>query len=292
VGTVRITHNVLSETVLAGLNAALERLDRLQDQVTSGKRFTRPSHDPVGVARSLDHRTALAATEQYLRNVDSALAWLQATDIALAGAGDVFQRARELGVRAANNALSADDRSAIVAELDQLTAQLLELSNTSYDDQYLFAGLKTGTRPFAVAGGPYQGDTGQVLREVGPQSVLAVNIPGQPAFSDGFAALAGLRAAVLSNDGVAISSALATLDTAHAGLLAARAQAGAKMNRLEAVMQQLQEQRTNLKQLLSQVEDADMAETLVLYNEQQNVYRAALGAGARAIQPSLLDYLG
>lgn len=287
----RITHNVLSETVLAGLNATLERLDRLQEQVTSGKRFTRPSHDPAGVARSLDYRTALAATEQYLRNADSALAWLQATDIALGGAGEVFQRARELGVRAASDAMSANDRQAIAAELEQLLAQLLELSNARYDDQYLFAGLKTTTQPFTTAGGPYQGDSGQVLRELGPNSAIAVNVPGQPVFSDAFAMLSGLRSAVLSNDGVAISSALGALDTAHTNMLAARARVGAKMNRLESTTQQLQEQLTNLKQLLSQVEDADMAETLVLYNEQQNVYRAALGAGARAIQPSLLDYL-
>ncbi len=45
------------------------------------------------------------------------------------------------------------------------------------------------------------------------------------------------------------------------------------------------------KGLLSDVEDADIAEVTINLKMQENVHRTALAAGARIIQPSLLDFL-
>ena len=55
-----------------------------------------------------------------------------------------------------------------------------------------------------------------------------------------------------------------------------------------ARLQQLEESTT---QLLSNTEDADMAQTMVDFSQQQAVYQAALKAGAEIIQPSLMDFL-
>jgi flagellar hook-associated protein 3 FlgL len=130
------------------------------------------------------------------------------------------------------------------------------------------------------------------VREVGAGSRIQVNVTGDRLFDAAFAALGALQAALQGDDAAAAGQSLTALDGAQDSLLAMRAQVGASMNRMESLQAQLADQLTSLQQQLSQVEDADLAETLVQYNEQQNVYAAGLGAGARAVQPSLFDYLG
>ena len=46
-----------------------------------------------------------------------------------------------------------------------------------------------------------------------------------------------------------------------------------------------------MKQNLSSIEDADIAQVMVQLQSQQVAYQAALAATARAIQPSLTDFL-
>jgi flagellar hook-associated protein 3 FlgL len=43
--------------------------------------------------------------------------------------------------------------------------------------------------------------------------------------------------------------------------------------------------------LLSKEEDADITKVIIDLKAQENVHRAALSAGARIIQPSLVDFL-
>ena len=71
----------------------------------------------------------------------------------------------------------------------------------------------------------------------------------------------------------------------------AQAVNGASQNRLQTAGTRLQELEQTATQLLSNVEDADMAKTMVDFSTQQAVYQSALRAGAQIIQPSLMDFL-
>ena len=89
----------------------------------------------------------------------------------------------------------------------------------------------------------------------------------------------------------AISVTLAELDQASSGILAAQAGIGARANRLESTAGQLDDLSTARTGLLSSLEDVDMAAATTSYAMADTVYRAALAVGARAVPPSLLDYL-
>ena len=47
----------------------------------------------------------------------------------------------------------------------------------------------------------------------------------------------------------------------------------------------------NFTKLMSDNEDADMAETIMNLKNEENVYKASMAGGARIIQPSLIDFL-
>nr|WP_262351802.1 flagellin [Brevibacillus laterosporus] len=74
-------------------------------------------------------------------------------------------------------------------------------------------------------------------------------------------------------------------------LLVERAALGARSNRLDLMISRLDTDSVSITSMMSKNEDADEAEVITNLKMQENVHRAALGAGARIIQPSLLDFL-
>jgi flagellar hook-associated protein 3 FlgL len=150
--------------------------------------------------------------------------------------------------------------------------------------------------------GAYQGNLNAIMREVSPGITVAMNVPTDitssaspppPLFDQVFAALnqlqTGTAPATVST--ATIQSSITSLDTALNAMLTARAQVGAKTNRLDFLSQQLNDQKVSLSSLLSQVKDVDMAQAITNFSMAQQVYQASLKAGAQALQPSLLDYL-
>lgn len=292
----RITHSMLAKTTLRNLNINTERLDRLQTQLTSGHRINTPSDDPIGAAAAVQFRATIDELDQYVKNVDSATSWLEATDSALDSVTSLLHRARELAVQGANGTLSSADRLAIANEVQQLLEQSVATGNATYAGQYVFGGHIVASAPFAlVSGAPstvtYNGNSGDIRRQLDSLSTVIVNIPGDAALSGVFSALIGLKGDLESGSSSAVSSRIADLDSAIESVVSARSRVGARTNRLANQKERLESLKVNISDLLSKTQDVDMTEAITQFATQQNVYQAALAAGAKAIQPNLLDYL-
>lgn len=160
---------------------------RTQRQLATGRRIATPSEDPAGMADVLRAAEALARTGQHQRNIVALRRRLAAEEAALQGATDILQRARELAVRGANDTLSAADREAIAVEIDGLIDDLLSVANaTDGGGEYLFAGYRTRTRPFARradGGFEYLGDSGQPRLAVSAEMSVALGDPGSEVFA-------------------------------------------------------------------------------------------------------------
>jgi flagellar hook-associated protein 3 FlgL len=291
----RITHGMVSDTTIRNLRNNLEKLESVHNSITTGKRLSRPSDDPAAVARTLTYNGDIATGESYLRTMDSSLSWLSATDSALGEAGDLLQRARELAVQGANGTLSGGDMAAIGSEVDNILQQMGVTGNASLRGQRLFAGEQIDADPFALTGvAPgftYTGDTGQMRREYDQGAYVTINTPGQATFGPAITALLNLRDHLNAGDHAAVSSDLTTIDGAMDTVLSARAEVGAKTNRIEAAQGRQDLLQVNLKELRSKSEDTDLVEAVSKFSVQETVYKASLQIGGKAIQPSLLDYL-
>jgi flagellar hook-associated protein 3 FlgL len=73
--------------------------------------------------------------------------------------------------------------------------------------------------------------------------------------------------------------------------LAVRSDTGARMNRADLTANRLSSDEMNFTKLMSDNEDADISEVIMNMTNEENVYKSSLGAGARIIQPSLIDFL-
>ncbi len=300
----RITNQMVSRSVLSDLNEVSRKLSKTQQRMSSGKQITRPSDDPYGTSRALTLRSDVAATQQYQRNVNEAIGWQNITDAALSKINDAVQRARELTIQGASDSAGQAARNSAAAEIDQLIEAVKGEANASYGGRYVFSGTATNTKPYAVGGADtYAGNTAAVAREIGPGVSVQVNVVGQTLLGDGQGANDGLlldtlrdiaqhlRGGTIADANALRTTDLKALDTNLSALTQARATVGATTNRLEAALGRLTQAEESATKLLSDVEDADMAKTLVDFSMQQNVYQSALHAGANIIQQSLLDWL-
>ncbi|MFW5855834.1 MAG: flagellar hook-associated protein 3, partial [Bacillota bacterium] len=106
----RITNGVMVDNMMRHLQDNTEKLDKLNQKLSSGKKFQLPSEDPAGATSSMDLEGILSGDDQHLRNINQAKNWLQSSEDALANGSKLLHRGRELAVKGANDSLSKTDR--------------------------------------------------------------------------------------------------------------------------------------------------------------------------------------
>ena len=145
----RITNNMIVNNVLRNINSNLNRVSKIQQQTSSGATINVASDDPVAAARILKLRNYLSKVEQYQKNTDDAISWIDVSDSALENIGESMQDIRDLVVEASNSgAYSEDDLAKIKDEIVELKKNILDLGNTSDSGRYVFAGYDTDSAPF------------------------------------------------------------------------------------------------------------------------------------------------
>lgn len=279
------------------LHAVQTRLDRVQEQVSTGKRISRASDDPAGAALALHHREDIDFEAQMRRNLASGVAYLNATEAALGSAGDVLQRVRELTVQASSDTMGGQERANVAAEVNQLISHLAQVANTNFGGAYVFSGHQSQSAAYQVTGTPptavtYLGDTGLRTRRISQQDTVAVNVAGPNAFGAVFSDLISLRNDLAgSATGATIAGHLTSIDSALNRILDARADAGARTNRLESAQRVSEQTDTDLQKLRADIEEVDLPETITRFTAEQNAYQAALAAIGRTANMTLLDFL-
>lgn len=299
----RVTQQMLNTQMLGNLTKNLGRIEKVQEQLATSRKINRPSDDPVGLTYAMRYRSELTASDQYARNLDSAISWVDYQETMVRQAVDVLQRARELTVNAANGTNPNEAYQSIAAEIDELVAQLHEIANSQFNGKYVFNGQRTDQPPYpdidSYATIPATFDTGKISFEVSNGVVIDVNLHagevfGQPGAETGnniFATLKELSGYLNAGNEDGITHSLANLDLHIDDTLQALANLGARSNRLDLIENRLADGSINVQALLSKTEDADMAEVITNLKMEEAVYQASLSAGARIIRPSLIDFL-
>jgi flagellar hook-associated protein 3 FlgL len=290
----RITFGMPQRHVLSDLQQVQQRLSEAQNQVSSGKRITKPSDDPTGAERATRLRADLDSNAAYRTSVDDAKSWLDATDTGLSSLNDIVQTVRGLVVQAANGSTSPSARLSIKAQIDELTKEAKSTLNMAYDGRYLFSGTATDTPPYDLTSATpdaYQGDANAVVRQIGPNTSVQVNVTADDVLGGFLTTLNNISSHLAANDGTALSNDIADVDTALNNVADKRAQVGAITNRVVAAGTRLDGLSDVTTKLLSDTQDADLPQALTDLAAQQTALQSALRGGASLIQQSLMDFL-
>lgn len=139
---------MLIKNMLWNANNNLVSMSNYQNQLASGKKITRPSDDPVGITKVMKYKTDIRETQQYAKNIDDALGWLEVSESSITNIKDILQRVRELTVQAANGTNTAGDTDKMRVEIEQLTKEIMVSGNATSAGRYLFSGLETNKKLF------------------------------------------------------------------------------------------------------------------------------------------------
>jgi flagellar hook-associated protein 3 FlgL len=184
----RISSMQIFNTGVRHITNAQGEVARAQEQISSGKRVLTPADDPAAAALALGIRQEKARSAQYQRNADLAESDLQQQDAQLEAVENVMLQLREFALQAGNATLSANERSTLVAGIEQAGQQLLAIFNTrsAYGD-YLFAGYSGDTPPFVQSAAgriDYAGDDGERRVAIGAGLEVQSRNSGRELFVD------------------------------------------------------------------------------------------------------------
>jgi len=291
----RVTESSIHSAVLNNLQRTIQKGQQIQEQLSSGKQINRPSDSPTGTVTSMELRGDKRVAQQYARNADDGMGWLNTLDSTLSSASTLVNRARDLTVQGMSGGTNdAQSRAALATEIDGIKDSLIGYANTQYLGRPVFGGTTTGEVAYDPTGA-YTGDAGQTTRTVGQNSKVRVDVNGPEAFGTGdsqmFAVLQGISDSLRSGDSDALGESLKKLDSSSDIMKNAHSDVGARYNRVEQMQLSAQDRLLSVTSQLSDVEDIDLPKTIMDMQLQQTSYQAALAAAAKVIQPSLIDYL-
>lgn len=308
----RITQGMLSSNMLLNLMNSQSKMDTYLEQLYTGKKISRPSDDPVIAMKAINYRTQVAEVEQYKRNMGEVHNWMDNSDAALDKATQAMHRVRELSIQASNSTYGDEERQSIKEEIAQLKQYLIDVANTNVNGKYIFNGTNTEEPPFNQDGSIADSYiTTPVQIEVSKGIEIQVNVNVADIFGvseiedengDIVGVESGLFAAIdrlidkLDSNGdpeeqIDIGSSLEELDNSVNDLINGRANLGAQMNRVELIENRLDDQKVIATKTMSDNEDIHFEEAITNLITQESLHRAALAAGSRVIQPTLIDFL-
>ncbi|WP_042355972.1 flagellar hook-associated protein FlgL [Bacillus rubiinfantis] len=296
----RVTQSMLNQNFLFNLNRSNKAMEKYQDQFSSGKKISKPSDDPVTAVRGMFYRSTLSEINQFKKNADDGLSWMTATDDALDEVTSVIHRVRELTVEGLNGTNDDSSLEAIASEIDQLKEHLGEIANTQMAGKYLFAGTDTKNAPYRLDPNDQEKkfinqNSEAIQVQVGQTNNVQINVNGKNIFaSEEIGSIFDVLTNItkdLRDPSQSQDDHLSKLDAQLDNILKERAELGARMNRMELSQTRIDDLEVSATSLLSETEDADLSKVIIDLKSQENVQRAALSAGARIIQSSLVDFL-
>lgn len=140
---IRVTQQSMYNTVVSQMQSNLAAYMESNEQGSTQKKINRPSDDPAGTYRVLMARDDISATKQYQSNVDTATGWLELADNVLGTQlSTAITSLKSLAEQASTGTYSAENRQQIADQAREIFGQILNLSNTQYEDKSIFAGQR------------------------------------------------------------------------------------------------------------------------------------------------------
>ncbi|WP_108669001.1 flagellar hook-associated protein FlgL [Peribacillus acanthi] len=293
----RVTQSMLSSNSLRQLSKSYDRLGVYQDQLSTGKKITKPSDDPVVAMKGMTYRTNLREVEQYKRNLSEVYLWMDNSEAGMEQANTAIQRIRELVVQGKNGTNSPEDQQAIAREVEQLKKDLVAVANTKVAGRYIYNGTDISSPPVTdnVSGSAPVAttNTDDYFVEISRGIKLKANVNPDNVFSQKlFDTVQGIQESLDGEPGAgSLDTLLGDLDDISENFSAERSELGARYNRLEMIESRIDTQEVMSNRILSDNEDADIERVITDLKVQESVHRAALSVGARIIQSTLMDFL-
>lgn len=143
----RITNKIMQNNTLYNINQNKILQDKLNTQITTQKKVTKPSDDPVVAIRSLRLRSNLSQVSQYNeKNIPDAEQWLELTETAVETTVDIISSMIEQFQKGSKSNLQTSDCQVIMESLKQLRDEVYATGDSDFAGRTIFTGYRTDTK--------------------------------------------------------------------------------------------------------------------------------------------------
>jgi flagellar hook-associated protein 3 FlgL len=287
---------MMTDNAIRNMADSLEALNKMQENVSSGKKFQVASEDPASASLSLSLKSSLRTMDDFLNTAAQANDWMSASELAYQQMEDMATRASSLIARGLTDTVGADERAnSLAPEIDGMLDEAFGLANSNVNGQYIFAGYKVNAPAFEMPDRDtvtYVGDAGVMQRSMGPSKNVNINVQGDVAFTGIFKGLIDARNALTGNNTGALRTALGEIQSALSEVDKFRTLNGTRLRQVQVAQDYLERSQIETKSLLSQKEDINLAEGIALLKGQETNYQVVLEVSQRTISAmSLFDFL-
>ena len=141
----RITNAMMTSNAKNNININKLNEDKLNTQLSTGQKISRPSDDPVIAIRALRLNTNISQLNQYYeKNIPDATAWMEVTETALTQTNEIYTNIKENLTTGASDTNTASDRQKLLESLKGLRDEIYSSGNADYAERTVFTGYRTG----------------------------------------------------------------------------------------------------------------------------------------------------
>lgn len=173
----RVTNQMVTAGSLRNMQKSMQRVSDLNQQVTTGKKISAPSEDPVIAIRALKLRTTCDQLDQYKnKNIKDAMSWVDTTQSSVQNVYDRLQDVYYYCEQGASDTFQTKDRQTIIDELNALKDAIYKEGGTTYAGRYLFSGYKTETNLVFQDDAAKEGLSYNITEDISPDSITGKNV--------------------------------------------------------------------------------------------------------------------
>ena len=267
-----VQHNLSAMNTNRQMGTITSSLQKSTEKLSSGYRINRAGDDAAGLSISEKMRSQIRGLNKASSNAQDGISLIQVAEGALNETHSILQRMNELATQAASDTNTSIDRTAILAEMDQLTSEINRIQSTT---QFNTMNLLDGSFKGDLQVGSLKGQT------------ISISISKMNASSIG---VSGLK---VSSNTVA-GKAMSNIQKAIESVSTQRSKLGAIQNRLEHTINNLDTTSENTQAAESRIRDTDMASEMVEYSKNNILQQAGQSMLAQANQQNqgVLSLLG
>ena len=263
-----VQHNLQAANTNRQLGITTSAQAKSTEKLSSGYKINRAADDAAGLSISEKMRSQIRGLNKASSNAQDGVSLVQTAEGALNETHSILQRMNELATQAANGTNTSVDRSAIRAELDQLTSEINRIQSTT---QFNTMNLLDGT---------FSGATKQMKLQVGALSGQSINF----SIAKMCATKIGLKTDLSVSTFTKAGSYMKAVQDAIEVVSKQRSAMGAIQNRLEHTIANLDTTSENTQSAESRIRDTDMASEMVTYSKNNILAQAGQSMLAQANQ--------
>lgn len=144
-----LIYNLLGNNVIGKQN----EIFKLTKQINSGKKFTAPEDDPVGIIGSIDTQGRIKRNDQGIRDRNTLTTDLESQEVAISTINDITDRIHEIAIAGASDTIAANERLILKDELRSLGETIVQLVNSKNGDKYIFSGKQSDLQTLRLEDG-------------------------------------------------------------------------------------------------------------------------------------------